>query len=756
MADLYVGKLFDAATKAPGEPFVLDSADFTTHGLVIGMTGSGKTGFSVGIIEEVLRARIPVIVIDPKGDMTNLALAFDRLAPEQFAPWVDADQAIREGKTPAEAAEEVAAAWNKGLADWQITAERVAEYAAGRVVRILTPGSSAGIGVNLIDSMAAPGIDFESNEEELRDEIDSIVTALLGLIKIKSDPVSGREYILLFTLIESAWRHDQGLKLEALIGQVATPPIEKVGALPLEAFYPQKERTELMLALNNLLASPPFEAWRQGEPVDIGAWLQPRDGKTPVNIVYTAHLNDDERTLITALVLNKIVTWMRRQPGTSELRCLVYMDEIFGYFPPTMNPPTKKPLLTMLKQGRAFGVGVLLATQNPVDLDYRGLANMGFWAIGRLQTTQDQDRVKQGIEAALADAGGGFDFDSMIAGVQKRVFLVHDVHRKAPSLVHSRFAMSYLRGPITLDEIRRLQPDTPAAGTPVAATRVDAAPADDPPAAAPRAAPATTMAGAGPPILPAPLKARFLRQDGGTDAYPLLFVKASARYKIGGTSTESTRSLAFPIGASMAPGEVMAGQPAMIDEAAVGDTPPQGVRYAEMPSWLQVDGAKAIEKVLKDRLDDRLTISVLYDPATRTIGDADDTPEALARRIEASPEVRSKRDAIEAKINQKQAELAGRREDENNRRASKWADIGGSLLGGLLGGRKRSVGSILRKASTSSSSGASIARLESQIASLANQLGEIGGVDPSRFEFRDVKPAAGDVSVIRYDILWVY
>ncbi|MBK7330011.1 MAG: DUF853 family protein [Dehalococcoidia bacterium] len=341
MADLYIGKKFNAADKSLGDRFFLDSGDLTTHGIVIGMTGSGKTGFSIGIIEELLKAKVPVIVIDPKGDMGNLALAFDRLAPEQFEPWIDRDEAAREGKSVGDMAKAAAETWAKGLHDWGIEAPDVAAYAAGRRIRMYTPGATAGIPINLIDSLAAPGMDFEQNEEELRDEIDSIVTALLGLVKIAADPVSSREYIYLFSLIENAWRNNQDLDLHSLIAQVANPPIQKVGALAVDAFYPQKDRDGLMFALNNLVASPPFEVWRQGQPIDIESWVRSADGRPQLSIVYTAHLEDEQRIFVTALILNKLKTWMRKQPGTSELRLLFYMDEIFGYFPPSANPRRK-------------------------------------------------------------------------------------------------------------------------------------------------------------------------------------------------------------------------------------------------------------------------------------------------------------------------------------------------------------------------------------------------------------------------------
>ncbi len=468
---LYLGKIFDPASEELGEGFRLDPEDLTTHGIVIGMTGSGKTGLSVVLIEEALQLGIPVIVIDPKGDMGNLALAFSGLTANEFKPWIDPASA---GTDVDEAATATAKAWSEGLADWGLGAADVARYAASRGIRVITPGSFSGIPLNLIERLDPPSQESVEDEEEFRDQIDAVVTALLGLVGISADPVESHEYIFLFTLIERVWRGGDSLSLESLIGHIANPPIDKLGALPLDVVYPPAERNRLMLALNGLLASPPMEAWRQGEPVDIDAWLRTADGRPRANIVYTAHLEEEQRVFVTALILNKIVSWVRQQPGTGQLRCLLYMDEIFGYFPPTANPPTKKPLLTLLKQARAHGLGVLLSTQNPVDLDYRGLANMGFWAIGRLQTTQDQERIRTGIEAALADSAFGKDFDSLIAGVRKRVFLIHDIHRKAPSLVHTRWALSYLRGPITRQEIELL-PQEERSDTKAASPATDAA-----------------------------------------------------------------------------------------------------------------------------------------------------------------------------------------------------------------------------------------------------------------------------------------
>src|SRR5437899_982927 len=410
----------------------------------------------------------------------------------------DLDAARREGKDVQAAATEVAAAWKKGLAEWGLSGADVAAQKKCREATIYTPGSTAGVPLNILQSLEAPSVPFESAEEDLRDEIAGIASGLLGLLRIEADPLRSREYILLTTLIERAWRAGKGLSLETLIPAVADPPFEKLGALSLESVYPRKERNELAMALNNLLASPGFETWREGEPLDVARLLHAADGRPRLSIVYTAHLSDEERLFVTALLLDKVKTWMRQQGGTTQLRALIYMDEIYGYFPPhPANPPTKRPLLTLLKQARAQGVSVVLATQNPVDLDYKGLANMGVWMVGRLQTAQDRARLKEGLLDAGMDARR---LETLLDATRKRVFLLHDVHRSAPVLLHSRWALSYLRGPLTREETGRL----------MARDEAKAA----------RRAPAAEGAEAGPPVLPAPFHHLYFSRYGGEIADP--------------------------------------------------------------------------------------------------------------------------------------------------------------------------------------------------------------------------------------------
>ncbi|MBK6562531.1 helicase HerA-like domain-containing protein [Candidatus Amarobacter glycogenicus] len=761
MADLYIGKKFNAADKSLGDRFFLDSGDLTTHGIVIGMTGSGKTGFSIGIIEELLKAKVPVIVIDPKGDMGNLALAFDRLAPEQFEPWIDRDEAAREGKSVGDMAKAAAETWAKGLHDWGIEAPDVAAYAAGRRIRMYTPGATAGIPINLIDSLAAPGMDFEQNEEELRDEIDSIVTALLGLVKIAADPVSSREYIYLFSLIENAWRNNQDLDLHSLIAQVANPPIQKVGALAVDAFYPQKDRDGLMFALNNLVASPPFEVWRQGQPIDIESWVRSADGRPQLSIVYTAHLEDEQRIFVTALILNKLKTWMRKQPGTSELRLLFYMDEIFGYFPPSANPPTKKPLLTLLKQARAYGVGILLSTQNPVDLDYKGLGNMGFWAIGRLQTTQDQNRVKQGIEAALADAASDISFETLIGGVQKRVFLVHDIHRKKPELVNSRFAMSYLRGPLTRDEIRGLGEEISGTAAEKQALTSAASPAAHAGGTARTSTPAPAMS----PALPSPLRAKYLDLRGGNMAEAYVVVKTAARYKAGGVaSDEVKRTLAFRLAPDMALGELLDQEPIEVDDDRLSGDLPAGLMFGDLPGFAAAsDGAKVIERALRDRLDDRLAAELIFDPVTKKFSNLGEDEAAFAARLGGSAGVSAKRTALDTKIAKLERDIATKREEVKGRKFEKWLSVLTAILSNLnvfTGSSKRvkttGMGSVLTKNRMENTAENRREALEAQLKELRAQREELDAPETSRFERRTIKPTKTDVSIIRYDIAWVY
>jgi hypothetical protein len=452
--NFFLGRLFDVSKdKLADKALLYDPADLTTHGLVTGMTGSGKTGLCIGILEEAALQNIPAIIIDPKGDLTNLLLHFPELAPQDFKPWLDADVVRREGKTLDAAAQETAAMWKKGLSEWGIDRERLLALKNAAEFAVYTPGSDAGIPVSVLSSLGAPSIPWAENREILRERISSTVTAILGLVGMDNvDPLRSREHILLSNLFESAWSQEKDLDLNELILQTQNPPFEKLGAFPLENFFPEKDRMELAMLLNNILAAPGFEVWREGQNLDIPALLFAKDGRPRHSVFYIAHLSDSERMFFVTLLLSVIETWMRTQAGSSTLRALIYMDEIFGYMPPTANPSSKLPLLRMLKQARAFGVGILLATQNPVDVDYKGMSNTGTWIIGKLQTDQDKQRLLDGLESATGGSNRAV-LDKLISALGKRVFVLHNVHEKAPVVFQTRFAMNYLAGPLTRAQI---------------------------------------------------------------------------------------------------------------------------------------------------------------------------------------------------------------------------------------------------------------------------------------------------------------
>jgi hypothetical protein len=475
----YLGRPYDLGTKSAKEGLTLyDSKDLVTHGVCVGMTGSGKTGLCIALLEEAALDGVPAIAIDPKGDLPNLLLTFPELRMEDFAPWINEDDARKKELSAEEYAKKQAEMWKNGLAGWGQTGERISRLRQSADFAIYTPGSSAGISVSILKSFAAPPAAILDDTELLGERISSTATSLLGLMGKEADPIRSREHILISTILDSAWKQGRDLDLASLIQQIQTPPVTKIGVMDIESFYPSKERFDLALSLNNLLAAPGFSAWLEGESLDINGILYTPDGKPRVSIFSIAHLNDAERMFFVSLLLNQILCWTRMQSGTTSLRAIVYMDEIFGYFPPVANPPSKTPLLTLLKQARAFGVGILLATQNPVDLDYKGLANTGTWFIGRLQTERDKLRVLEGLEGVAASAGAKFDRQSMeetLAGLGNRIFLLNNVHEDSPEIFETRWAMSYLRGPMTRIQIKFLMDQRKAAGVSVGAAPAVAA-----------------------------------------------------------------------------------------------------------------------------------------------------------------------------------------------------------------------------------------------------------------------------------------
>lgn len=451
-----LGKIVDPETGLEtSKDLMFESKNLTTHAVCLGMTGSGKTGLGIVLLEEAGLDKIPAIIIDPKGDLSNLLLTFPGLSTNEFLPWVDPIEAERRGTTLEAYAEETANSWKEGLKK-SGGIDRIQKFKDSVDVVVYTPANSSGRPVSILSSFAAPSRELIEDSGTFRDSVLSLTSSLLSLAGIVADPIKSREHILVSLIIESCWKKGQNLDLLQIIELIQNPPFNKVGALDIETFYPIKDRTNLSILLNNLIASPGFKAWMEGEPLEINQLIGTKEEKPKFSIFSIAHLQDSERMFFVTLLLNQLIAWMRQQPGTSNLRVLLYMDEIFGYFPPISTPPSKLPMLTLLKQARAYGLGILLATQNPVDLDYKGLSNCGTWFIGRLQTDRDKMRVAEGLQAA---SNGNFEaksLNSMLINLGKRVFIMRSIYEEKPVLFKTRWTLSYLRGPLTLTQIQSL------------------------------------------------------------------------------------------------------------------------------------------------------------------------------------------------------------------------------------------------------------------------------------------------------------
>lgn len=512
----HFGRSFDAAARAPGDaPVLYPAKHLVTHGVIAGMTGSGKTGLATVLLEEAALAGIPAIAIDPKGDLGNLLLAFPSLAPEAFAPFVPA------GEDPVEVARRA----REGLAASDQSVEKLARFAACERA-LYTPGARLARPLSLMPSLGAPppGTD----EEGARDRAIASASALLSLARVDADPVRSTEHALVANVLLHAWSRGAGLDPAGLLRAIQAPPFERLGVMDLESVVPARARQALAVRLNAALASPSMAGMLEGEPLDVARLFRTADGRPRLSILSIAHLTDAERMFFVTALLGEVIAWMRAQEGANQLRAILYMDEIAGFFPPVAAPPSKAPMLTLLKQARAFGLGVVLATQNPVDLDYKGLSNCGTWMLGRLQTERDKLRVLDGLESLER---GGLDrarLDALLSGLGQRVFVLHDVHAGPPRVMQVRWALSYLRGPLSREQMRALSPTSapvPAASSPVAPPASRSEVSEAPP-------PVASATSGARPVLPAEIAESFVvRSDVAARAYrPGLAIRASVHY----------------------------------------------------------------------------------------------------------------------------------------------------------------------------------------------------------------------------------
>lgn len=794
-----LGPALDPATGKPTDQQVaLGSSDLTTHGVVVGMTGSGKTGLAVVLLEEALLAGIPALVVDPKGDMGNLALVFPDLAPASFRPWISEAEAQAAGLTPDAYAEQQAASWRDGLAANGIGPDRLQALRDAADVTIYTPGSTAGTPLNVIGSLRAPALSWETEAEALRDEIEGTVTSLLRLVGIAADPLASREHVLLSNLIENAWRSGRDLDLGALIAEIQSPPLRKLGVFELDQFFPPADRTKLAFTLNSLVASPGFSAWGEGEPLDPQRLLFTAEGKPRCAIVYLAHLSEEERQFVVTLVFSKLVTWMRGQAGTPDLRALAYMDEVFGFVPPSAAPPAKKPILTIFKQGRAFGLGLVLSTQNPVDLDYKAMSNAGTWLVGRLQTANDKERVLEGLRSAA----GGTDvaeLDRTIGGLGKRQFLLVSAKSPTPRLFTTRWAMSYLRGPLTREEVARLTPGAPAASTPSDA-------------AAPPATPSTPVAGSAPvaelaadetPVAPsvaagtpvsyldpvAPWAGEVGAVAGSQRLRAFLAARVSLRYDDSAASVdeqEEFEALYGPLDTGL---DLAAAVQVDYDDRDFGASPPDGAAYV-LP---QVPVAEArffasTATEIRRHLVDRRPLELRRNRALKLVARPGEAEEEFAARCDAAAQERADaetakiRDRLEAKQDRLEKALATAERrieeldtDTKSRQATELIAGAGAVLGALLGGRRstRSITSAIggaasrrgvtartseRRSSAQEKAGAlrdDLAELEQEILDEVAEIDERWRATAAEVDTISIRLEATDVRVVETRLVWV-
>ncbi len=776
----YLGRYHDlSAGKTLPDLLLYNSNDLLTHALCVGMTGSGKTGLCFDLIEEAAIDGIPSILIDPKGDLGNLLLGFPDLRPADFEPWVNPDEARKKGLSPADFAAQQAELWKKGLASWDQDGERIRRMQAAAEFAIYTPGSNAGLPVSILNSFAAPPAAILDDSELLRERIQTTVSGLLALIGVESDPTRGREAIFLANVLQTAWQNGRDLDLSALIQEIQTPSVTRVGVMDVETFYPAKDRFTLATAINGLLASPGFNAWLEGDPLDIQRILYTPAGKSRVAIFSIAHLGDAERMFFVTLLLNQLLGWMRAQPGTTSLRALLYMDEIFGYFPPVANPPSKLPLLTLLKQGRAFGLGAVLATQNPVDLDYKGLANIGTWFLGRLQTERDKQRVLEGLEGASASQGSGFDRSAMeqtLAGLGNRVFLLHNVHEDGASIFESRWALSYLRGPMTRAQIKAVMDPrrgtaaggaARASGAPSAA-RISSAPpgarlgAARPTAPAPAsiAEPVPSLAApeipradgleATRPALPPAIPQHFVpvRDTSAPLTYrPMLLGSAVVRFADAKTKVEVNRQIVrlTPISDNAVPVDWTESEDAEIHPNELEKQPAGGACFAPLPAAAtQARNYPNWQKDFIQSIYSSQKVTLLKSPTLGQISKADEDEGTFRVRLQQL--AREQRDATVAKLRAKYApkiatlnERLRRAEQAVEREASQATQaklssvlsIGSTLLGAFLGRKAvtatniSKAGTALRSVGRASEQSGDVARAGETVEAIKAQLNDL-------------------------------
>ncbi|AMV16998.1 ATP-binding protein [Planctomyces sp. SH-PL14] len=801
----YLGKAYDiASAKVQDDVILYDAKDLTTHAVIVGMTGSGKTGLGITLLEEAAIDGIPALVIDPKGDLSNLLLTFPNLQPADFRPYVEKDEAMRKGMSQDDFAADRAKLWKKGLADWDEPPERIQRFRDAADVVVYTPGSDAGLPLTILKSMEAPSQAVLQSNDAMREQVAAAVSGLLTLLGIDADPLRSREHILLSNIVDHAWRAGRNLDMGQLIREIQQPPFKQIGIMDVESVFPAADRLALAMTVNNVLASPGFRAWTQGDPLHIQNLLYSPSGKPRLCILSIAHLTDAERMFFVTILLNEVISWMRSQQGSSSLRAILYMDEVFGYLPPTANPPSKIPMLTLLKQARAYGLGLVLATQNPVDLDYKALSNAGTWFLGRLQTERDKMRVLDGLEGASTAAGAAFDrgkVEKILSSLGNRVFLMNNVHDDVPVVMQTRWSLSYLRGPMSREQLAALMAplkaaQTPPAVAPTIGTTSGAAAAVAAPASAVGASGATDSTGGMEglrPIVAAEIKQVFASANRAGDLLyrPALLGQAKVHYVDSKSGIDSWETLVrvAPIEEEV-PGDPWEGSHA-VDPAGldVGSEPIEPARFATLlpglsqPKWYKTWGTGLKNYAYREGVH-----KVFFCPSLKLYANPDETEAAFRTRL--THDARESRDLEVEKLRKKYASKIATLEDRVRRAAQRVdqekaqasnattnaaVSFGTSILGALFGRKLVSSTNIgkaatsMRNASRASEQRADVGRAEenrnaiqADLESLQEELEaqietirEANAVENLEITTLELKPRKSDTMVEGVSLLWL-
>jgi len=785
LGSFYLGKEFDSKASTPTEDLLLyDSKDLVTHGVVLGMTGSGKTGLCMALLEEAAMDHVPAIVIDPKGDIANLMLTFPDLAAEDFRPWINEDDAARKGKTPDEFAASTAAMWKDGLADWGQSPERISTLRERVDVNVFTPGSKAGIPVSILSSLEAPPFEVLDDGELLGERIESTVSSLLSLVGVDADPIQSPEAVLLSSIFAHEWRAEKSLTLESLIRHIQQPAFDKIGVIDVESFLSAKKRQDLALKFNNLLASPSFSTWLEGPPLDIAKMLHTPDGKPRISIFSIAHLSDSERMFFVSLLLNQMLGWMRAQGGTTSLRAMLYMDEIYGYLPPTANPPSKKPMMTMLKQARAFGLGCLLATQNPVDLDYKALSNIGSWFLGRLQTERDKLRVLDGLEGAAASQDSKFDrgaMEALLSGLGSRVFLLNNVHDGAPVLFHVRWVMSYLAGPLTRSSIKRLM-DPKRKNFESAVAAPEAVPPASP-MGMPGLSSAPKKVNARPSVGPGVIE-HFIPVAGPVDDatyQPHLLRRGEVHFALKKAGVEGSRKI-LKVN-RMEEAGIDWDQDVTVKLEGLRPDPTAEAGFDPLPGFaMNAANYKPVAKEFSEWMYRQERADIFHCPALKAYANLGESEAdfrvrlAQAAREARDAAVEKLRDKVEAKVKTvekrlrtAEGTLAREKAQADAAKVDAGMSVLGSLLGGLFGGRRSSASTAVKRSSRAYQQHRDVSAAEDKVEAVQEDILQLEedlkadiaelreSFDPSALELETevLKPTRANVDVEEVALLWL-